>query len=141
MDVQLATTDDELIAASRVLLQLRPHYDQASLLAQIKKQQDCAGFRVATVIHDDEVVCVAGFVITEKLAWGKALYVDDLVTDENKRSLGAGHTMIAWLKAYAHEQGCCELRLDSGVQRLDAYRFYDREGFARASLHFSISDL
>jgi hypothetical protein len=29
------------------------------------------------------------------------------------------------------------LHLDSGVQRLDAHRFYDREGFDRTCIHFA----
>ena len=85
--------------------------------------------------------CIAGFVINHKLAWGKHLYVDDLVTDAACRSQGAGKTMIAWLKQFALAAGCQELHLDSGMQRQDAHRFYDREGFARSGLHFVIADL
>ena len=57
------------------------------------------------------------------------------------RSQVAGKAMIDWLKHYAREQGCRELHLDSGMHRIDAHRFYDREGFDRSSLHFSITDL
>ena len=87
------------------------------------------------------VACVAGFVITDKLAWGKLLYVDDLITSESVRSRGAGKAMMDWLKRYARDESCRELHLDSGVQRQDAHRFYDREGFDRSCLHFAITDL
>ncbi|MEI8648330.1 GNAT family N-acetyltransferase [Paraglaciecola sp. Hal342] len=33
--------------------------------------------------------------------WGKHLYVDDLVTDENARSNGVGAEMLNWLEHYA----------------------------------------
>lgn len=140
MTINIASTDKELEDLAPVLLQLRPQYDKESLLQQIRKQQ-ALGFNLAYHILDGQVSCVAGFVINEKLAWGKFLYVDDLITHNTMRSRGAGKAMIAWLKNHAREQGCRELHLDSGMQRKDAHRFYDREGFDRASLHFSITNL
>ena len=140
MKITLATTEQELRRLAPVLLQLRPQYTEDSLVAQIRVQQ-AQGFRVASLEMEGEIACVAGFVICEKLAWGKTLYVDDLVTDEQCRSRGAGKAMVQWLKQHAREQGCRELHLDSGMHRRDAHRFYDREGFDRASLHFSITDL
>jgi GNAT superfamily N-acetyltransferase len=140
MTVRIAESDADLRRVSPVLLQLRPAFDEAGLIAQIR-QQSRAGYRVAYVESDGQVLCVAGFVIGTKLAWGRHLYVDDLVTAEGERSKGAGAMLIAWLKAYAREQGCGQLHLDSGVQRFAAHRFYLREGFNIASHHFSITDL
>ena len=140
MTINIASTDEELDEIATVLLQLRPQYNKGSLIKQIKKQQ-AAGFNIAYHRLDGQIACVAGFVITEKLAWGKALYVDDLVNEKSLRSKGAGKAMIAWLKHYARQQDCQELHLDSGMQRQDAHRFYHREGFDRASLHFSITRL
>ena len=140
MTINIANSDKELESLAPVLLQLRPQYDKESLIQQIKKQQ-AQGFNIAYQVIAGQVSCVAGFVINEKLAWEKCLYVDDLITDATMRSRGAGKAMIAWLKSHAREQGCRELHLDSGMQRKDAHRFYDREGFDRASLHFSITSL
>ncbi len=81
--------------------------------------------------------CAAGFRIVEFLAWGRFLYVDDLVTAENSRSEGQGKRMLDWLASLAREEGCGQLQLDSGVQRHDAHRFYFREGMKISSYHFS----
>jgi GNAT superfamily N-acetyltransferase len=140
MTVRIAESDADLKRVSPVLLQLRPAFDEAGLIERIREQSR-AGYRVAYVESDGQVLCVAGFVIGTKLAWGRHLYVDDLVTAEGERSKGAGATLIAWLKAYARAQGCAQLHLDSGVQRFAAHRFYLREGFNIASHHFSITDL
>jgi GNAT superfamily N-acetyltransferase len=140
MKVHIAESDADLRKISDVLLQLRPAFDTVRLGAQIKEQMR-QGYRVAYVEEAGEVLCVAGFVVGTKLAWGKHVYVDDLVTSEHRRSTGAGAKMIAWLKAYALEQGCNQLHLDSGVQRFAAHRFYLREGFNIGSHHFSIMDL
>jgi len=136
MKAKLVDTVDELNEAAELLLQLRPTYSLESILAQIKHQQ-AQGYNLAITILDDKVVCVAGFVVTEKLAWGKHMYVDDLVTDENTRSKGAGRAMIDWLKSLCRELGCRELHLDSGMQRKDAHRFYYREGMESTGYHFA----
>ena len=82
---------------------------------------------------------VAGFRILENLAWGRFLYVDDLVTRSDARSHGHGARLLRWLRRLARSEGCIELHLDSGVQRVDAHRFYEREGLRRSSYHFSMA--
>lgn len=140
MNVKIAESDRDLERISEVLLELRGAFNRDTLIAQIKQQQQ-AGYQIAYVESAGEVLCIAGFVVGVKLAWGKHIYVDDLVTAEQHRSKGAGATMMSWLKAHARQLGCTQLHLDSGVQRFDAHRFYLREGFNIASHHFSIVDL
>jgi len=140
MRAKLAESDAELERIVPVLLQLRSHFDERSVIERIKVQQE-GGYRIAYVESDGEVLCVAGFVLGYKLAWGKHVYVDDLITDENRRSSGAGRCMIDWLKSYAREHGCEQLHLDSGVTRFAAHKFYLREGFRISSHHLAITDL
>lgn len=140
MTIRIAETDADLEKIAPVLLELRTAFDRDALIAQIKEQMRL-GYRMAFLESEGEVECVAGFVIGLKLAWGKHLYVDDLVTAERSRSKGAGAKMIAWLKAYARSHGCRMLQLDSGVQRFRAHRFYLREGFHISSHHFAMADL
>ena len=140
MNVRLATPDTDLDAIADVMLELRTTYTKTALIERVREQMR-QGYRVAWVEADGEVLCVAGFVVGLKLAWGRHVYVDDLVTAERHRSTGAGAAMIAWLKNYAREQGCRELHLDSGVQRFAAHRFYLRERFNIESHHFSVNAL
>lgn len=142
MRVVLAQSDNDLQQLAPVMCQLRPHFDTETLVRQARQQMDEEGYHLAMVVDDNEaVLCVSGFVIQRKLAWGKHLYVDDLVTDEQQRSTGAGALMIEWLADYAREQGCEQLHLDSGVQRFAAHRFYFRHGFVINSHHFAITEL
>jgi len=140
MNIRVAESDAQLESVSGVLLQLRTAFPKEELLAQIKEQKQ-HGYQIAYVESEGEVLCVAGFVVGTKLAWGKHIYVDDLVTAERHRSRGAGAKMLEWLKSHARDLNCRELHLDSGVQRFGAHRFYLREGFDIASHHFSITDL
>ncbi len=140
MKVELARSAQDLERIAPVLLELRDHYDTNGLLEQIRKQQK-DGYQVAYVEEDGEVLGVAGFVITSKLAWHRHLYVDDLVTAAARRSRGAGRCLMDWLRQYAIDNGCRQLHLDSGVQRFRAHRFYLREGFDINSHHFAITEL
>jgi len=149
MTAKLLTSDAEIERLCPVLLELRPQYDAASLMAQIRLQRE-EGYQLAYVsegeVSEDEaaaevILCVAGFVIGNKLAWGKHLYVDDLVSSEQHRSRGAGKLLLDFLKDYARKNQCSQFHLDSGVQRFAAHRFYLREGMVIASHHFSIDEL
>ena len=140
MDVYLLNSESNLDKICQVLLQLRKQYDLASIKAQIKKQQK-SGYQLVYVQSEDTVLCVAGFVVGEKLAWGKHIYIDDIVTNEKHRSTGAGSVLINWFKEYALKNNCQQIHLDSGIQRFPAHRFYLRERFNIASHHFSMTDI
>jgi len=140
MEVRLLQPEDELKSVASVLLQLRPQFDLNELVTRIKMQQK-NGYKLACVVSDGKVLCVAGFVTGYKLAWGKHIYIDDLVTDEKYRSTGAGKFLMEWFKSYAKENGYDQIHIDSSVLRFLSHKFYLRSGFNIASHHFSITDI
>lgn len=71
------------------------------------------------------------------MAWGKVLYLDDLITDPEKKKNGYGGNLIKWIEKVAVESGCDEIHLDSGYGRNDAHRLYLKCGFHLASHHLS----
>ena len=136
MNIQRATTDTEIAACYPVMRELRPHLEEAEFLSRVRSLEN-TGYRLAFVQHPDGVVAVAGFWIRENLAWGRFLYVDDLVTLSSHRSKGIGARLLTWLREYAIKEGCQQLHLDSGIQRKDAHRFYEREGVSVFGYHFA----
>ena len=129
-------SDEEVASTYPVMRQLRPHLEEGESVGRIGRMRE-DGYRLATVVDDKRVLCVAGFRISEFLAHGRFLYVVDLVTDGTSRSRGDGKRMLDWLAAEAKRDGCGQLQLDSGVQRYDAHRFYFREGMRISSYHFA----
>jgi GNAT superfamily N-acetyltransferase len=121
-----------------VMRQLRPHLTEEGYRAQVERQRR-EGYRLVAGLEGGEVRCVAGFRVLEHLAWGKVLYVDDLVSDGAARSAGYGREVLGWLAEEARRNGCRQLHLDSGVQRARAHRFYFREGMHISSYHFAKS--
>ncbi len=138
--VQLVKNDADILKCFPVMSQLRPHLIQSEFQARIKTQIS-NGYLMAMLDQQGIVVAAAGFRLGECLAWGRYLYIEDLVTDEKARSKGYGHTILAWLTVFAKENQCEQIHLDSGVQRFDAHQFYFQEGMKIVSHHFSMNTL
>ncbi|WP_374339811.1 GNAT family N-acetyltransferase [Methyloversatilis sp.] len=126
---------DWLARAEVVHRALRPDLpaDYAAAMAGIVAD----GGEIALAVRSNEVLGVAVFRCYRNTASGVHFYVDDLVTDPAVRSRGVGKGLLDWLVAEAKARGASRLRLDSGTQRIDAHRFYHREGMHIACFHFS----
>ena len=85
-------TDDEIESCFSVVSQLRPHIKEKDFLKLISNQFE-KGYLLTAVVSDDVIVTVAGYHFRENLAWGKYLYVEDLVSDQNQRAAGLGHML------------------------------------------------
>ena len=100
------------------------------------KRVFAGGARMCVATDGADVAGVAVYRMYENTFYGKQLYVDDLVTDEARRSSGVGRTLLGYLEQKARAAGFDSLTLDSGTQRLQAHKFYFREGMAVTSFHF-----
>ncbi len=134
--IKIVTSDKDINNCHSVMCQLRPHIAVEDFLSLVKTQMQ-QGYRLAYVEQGGAPVACAGYRCSQNLAWGKFLYVDDLITDEGQRSKGYGKLLLEWLRQQARENDCAQLELDSGLQRKDAHRFYEREAMAMTSYHFS----
>lgn len=137
--ITLANSELELERCFSIVQILRPHFTTADqFIQQVQRQQQQSGYQIAYVEERESIQAIAGFRTTECLAWGKFLYIDDLVTAEAERSKGYGDQLLRWLVNYARQQGCDSLQLDSGVQRFAAHRFYFRQRMEITSYHFAL---
>lgn len=118
------------------MVQLRQHLTPESFRERTHRQHR-EGYEIAFVQDEGVVTAVAGFRVMEMLAYGRILYVDDLVTGEAGRSKGYGDALIDWLVEYARARDCIELQLDSGVQRFRAHAFYFRKRMYISAYHFA----
>ena len=136
--IAFAASDDEVRRCHAVMADLRPHVGLPEFVEKVRRQERQSGYRLVYLEDGGEVKSVAGFRISECLAWGKFLYVDDLVSSTGDRSKGYGGALLNWLVEHARSESCAELHLDSGVQRFGAHRFYLRKGMDITSHHFAM---
>lgn len=132
---QYAVTDEEINKCFDVMFELRPQLKKEAFLEQIRGLEKEA-YRLVFIEDADQVVCVAGYRISNNLFMGKNLYVDDLVTLASSRSAGFGAKMMDFLRDVALENQCNVFHLDSGTQREQAHKFYFRQNLTIASFHF-----
>jgi GNAT superfamily N-acetyltransferase len=136
--VKLADGDADLRRCFPVIRQLRPHFEtEQDFVLQARRQMAHERWRLAYVEDADDVAAVAGFRLLDCLATGKTLYVDDLVTREDRRSHGFGEVLMRWLEDRAIKAGCQTFSLDSGTHRTAAHKFYFRMGMTISSFHFA----
>lgn len=120
----------------RVFSHLRPNLDEAEFVRRVQAQA-AEGYNIAYIESGKEVVAAAGYRVLHFLAWGKVLYLDDLITDPERKKAGYGSALLEWVAQKGSELGCDELHLDTGYQRHDAHRLYLKNGLDLSCHHLS----
>ncbi len=99
-----------------------------------------AGYRLVGFFVDgrEPAVAAAGFRVLDFLAWGHALYCDDLSTLPEHRGHGYAGDLLDWMVEEARRQECEAFHLDSGVgaDRQDAHRLYFNKRMRVSAYHF-----
>lgn len=131
-------SDADVARCQPVMVALRPAMaDVGVFVARVRAMME-DGYRLAFLEADGTVVACAGYRFGDKLAWGRHVYVDDLVTAPTRHGRGHGGRLLAWLVDQAKAAGCESFHLDSGVQRFAAHRFYLGKGMRISSHHFAL---
>ncbi|MGE6362941.1 GNAT family N-acetyltransferase [Bacillus paramycoides] len=136
MNISEIVTEAELHDVLPVLQQLRTKLskEEASSLFQKMKEEN---YKLLSLRNEeDEVVSLAGVAICTNFYNKKHVFVYDLVTAEAYRSKGYGNVLLSYIEDWGMENGCESIALTSAFPRLDAHRFYEREGYDKVSFSF-----
>ncbi|MGN4423204.1 GNAT family N-acetyltransferase [Bacillus cereus group sp. MYBK30-1] len=136
MNISEIVTEAELHDVLPVLQQLRTKLskEEASSLFQKMKEEN---YKLLSLRNEeDEVVSLAGVAICTNFYNKKHVFVYDLVTAEAHRSKGYGNILLSYIEDWGVENGCESIALTSAFPRLDAHRFYEREGYDKVSFSF-----
>jgi PhnO protein len=63
--------------------------------------------------------------------------IQELVVLPQARGLKVGSQLLAWAEAQARHAGAEMTELSTSVKRVDAHRFYHREGYAQSHFRFT----
>jgi GNAT superfamily N-acetyltransferase len=137
-EIQLATDREQIRSCYKVMQQLRPHFTSENAFVDQVQRQIQEGYRLAYIQDSGQVKTLAGFRFLEFLAWGKVLYIDDLVSDSATRKNGFGSKILQWVINEAKRAQYDQVHLDSGPQRHDAHRLYLNHGFKIIGHHFAL---
>jgi len=138
MRIANARSDEEIDACFSVMSQLRPKIPREQFVARVRELAASTGLTLAC-LEDDGIKAVAGYRVSDWLAGGRYLEIEDLVTADGARSRGYGGALFDWLLATAAREQCRQVRLVSNVRRVEAHRFYQRKGMTLEAHYFSIN--
>ncbi|WP_409292992.1 GNAT family N-acetyltransferase [Peribacillus sp. SCS-37] len=116
---------NEMIEAFPIMKQLRTHLDEDTYLDLVMEAQEVDRYKMFALFDDDKIVAVIGFKPMTTLYYGRFVWVCDLVTDTNIRSKGYGEKLLTYVHDWAQENKYESVALSSGLQRIDAHRFYE----------------
>jgi GNAT superfamily N-acetyltransferase len=136
--LQPAETVTETTACWPLMQLLRPYLTSAEMFLEQVARQRMFNYRLLVAWKDGEAVALAGWRLQENCAYGRHIYVDDLVTRPDRRGQGLGARLIARLAGDGNRLGCVALVLDTAVNNSDAQRFYARSGLRNRALSFSM---
>lgn len=131
---ELSTTQ-EFREAYPVLSQLRDHLTEAAFLEQLDVMRE-DGYRLFALFEGGDVVAVAGLAVRRNFYLDRHVFVYDLVTDEDRRGEGYGGRLLEYVHDLAHEEGCANVALESGLWRERAHEFYESHGYEKLSYSF-----
>ena len=128
--------------AYQAMLELRPDIGPETVFVDhVDTVLRPEGYRLVGffIESDIQAVAVAGFREIHLLAWGHALYCDDLGTRFEHRRHGYAGQLMDWLIDEAKRLHCDAFHLDSGTgpDRTDAHRLYFNKRMRIAAFHFS----
>ncbi len=128
---------DDFARAWPVMRELRGHLSLERCLELLDVMVP-DGYRLLSLQDDDGTIqALAGIRVATNLYYGRHVWVYELVTAPQARSLGHGRALLRHVEELAVAEGCETVALSSGLWRGDAHRFYEQHmGYDRAGYAF-----
>ncbi|UQD52368.1 GNAT family N-acetyltransferase [Bacillus methanolicus] len=120
-------TKEEILTGFSVMKHLRTYLDENSYLELVLEAQQKEGYRLVALYDNGKMVAITGFMPMITLYNGRFIWVCDLVTEPSERSKGYGEKLLSYVHKWAKENGYNIVSLSSGLQRVDAHRFYEEK--------------
>lgn len=131
------TTEREWETAFPIMSQLRSHLNLSTFLELVQAAKETENYKLHALYEKGEMVAVIGFMPMITLYYGRFIWVCDLVTDSSKRSKGYGDKLLSLTHEWAKVNGYDSVALSSGLQRVEAHRFYEEKmGYKKVSYVF-----
>lgn len=104
------------------------------------KMQSYPNYKIYIAVLNGKTVGTYSLAIMDNIAHlGKSSgLVEDVVVDETMRSMGIGKQMMKHALRICNTNNCYKMNLSSNLKRKKAHHFYQKLGFKRHGISFSI---
>jgi GNAT superfamily N-acetyltransferase len=124
-------TESDLPALGELCAQLEYPASPAEILDRLAAIARTEGHRVLVAEADGGIVGLAEIVTVRCLVGGPFAVIQGLVVLDGKRGAGVGAKLVHACEDWARGRGLPGIKVRTNVKRLDAHRFYEREGYTR----------
>lgn len=125
----------ELLTAYEVVSQLRTSLSYKEFEDLIYDMRGME-YKMLGIMDGETLITYAGVALQTNLYYKRHLYVYELVTDEKYRGEKYGEMMLEYLNDYAKMGMCENIVISSDLEKDDAHRFYEKNGFSKKSFVF-----
>lgn len=116
--------------------QLHTEIDSREFDTNLSAMFDLPTFHCFGLWLGEKLVAVSNGWITIRFSSGKQLEVDNVVVDPGLRSQGVGKYFFECIHAWAIQNGCNTVELNTYVMNSKSHKFYFNEGHAILGFHF-----
>lgn len=127
VEIKELKNEEEWKEAFLIMRQLRTHLNEDQFVELVKEATEKESYNIAALYDNEKIVAVTGFMQMITLYNGRFIWVCDLVTDSESRSKGYGKALLNYVHSWSKENGYNIVSLSSGLQRIDAHRFYENK--------------
>jgi GNAT superfamily N-acetyltransferase len=115
-----------------------PGWDRSRASAALRSAIEAEDSAVLVAELDGDLVglCTA-YLELNSVRFGQRCWVEDLAVDPARRSQGIGARLLGAARDWARGRGATHLELDTAESRVDAQRFYEREGAVNRSISYA----
>jgi GNAT superfamily N-acetyltransferase len=137
MNIVELRTEQEYLEAYPVMHELREHLSRSDYVELITRLAR-TGYRLFAVRTNDRIVALAGLSIATNFAYGKHMWVYDMITVSSERSKGFGSALLTHIEKLARREDCNLIAFSSAAWCEEEHRFYeDQMEYERTGLVFS----
>lgn len=137
MTIRIATLKDSP-AISGLLTQLGYPGTEAFMEQKIKQMEKDSAAELLVYEESEEVLAFISLHFIPQIALeGDFMRISYFAVDESARSKGIGRELEQFSERIARERGCSRIEVHCHSRRVDAHRFYARQGFEESPKYFS----
>ncbi|MCM5662178.1 GNAT family N-acetyltransferase [Galbibacter mesophilus] len=129
-------TQENIQEISLLGQQLNPKLTLEEVKAYQKEMFTFPNYHCFGLFMEDSLVGISSGWITVRLYSGKQLEVDNVIIDSNIQSKGLGKIFFEHINAWAKENQCKTIELNTYVQNARSHKFYFNNGFSILGFHF-----
>ncbi len=116
--------------------EIYPKMPAEILTSRLEKMFEYENYLCWGYYENDILLGVCGGWFMERLYCGKQLEIDNFIVSEKHRSQGIGARLLTHIEAYAKENDCFTIELNSYVHAGQSHKFYFKNGYTVLGFHF-----